>query len=204
MKSSLFAGSIQVNCIIIIVLGIGFFWSLAAQQIRPSLLYPFSSLICLCGLVVYFIASLIIGFVSWRKSSRWWITPALICLVFILSAPLYLRVGKVFADWEFKAHLQEYVEVVGDVKNGAVFCDTTLRIITPKVLPSNVKRIMAVRYPDGSVIVMFLVGGSFPLYHTGYLFNGCGENNSCITQYKLLENKYYLRHVIGDWYHFSG
>jgi hypothetical protein len=204
MKKFIFASSMRAEYGRIIILGIGFFLCLAALQVRPFLLYIIGVAGFFLGLAVQLIATFVIGLMRWRKSSRWWMVPSVVCLAFISTAPLDTRVGIIFADWEFETHLREYVKIVDDVKSGAIPCDTTLGIIILNPLPSNVKRITAARCPDGAVIVVFTVGTGFPLIHTGYLFNGCGENNNCITQYKSLESKWSLRHVVGDWYRFSG
>lgn len=204
MKNPLLAVSIRKSFISIIILGLGFSWSLAAQEDNPHFIYISISVISLFGLSIFLIASLIIGFVSWRKTSRWWIAPFLASAAFMLSAPLDLRIGIAIADWKFRTHLQEYVRTVDDIRSGLVPCNATFGPISPNVSPLNVKKVLAAHYPDGATVVLFLVGSGFPLHHTGYLFNGSGENITCIAQFKSLENKYYLRHVTGNWYHFSG
>jgi hypothetical protein len=120
-----------------------------------------------------------------------------------LATPLYTRFGSVLANWEFKQHLQEYTKIVNDIQTDVIPSDVAFREIAPKQMPSNVKEIMALRHPDGAVILVFLVGTGFPLHHTGYIYKGCAENTNCLIQFSSLEKKWGLRHVVENWYYFS-
>lgn len=71
-------------------------------------------------------------------------------------------------------------------------------------MPSNIKQITALKHSDGAIIVIFLVGSGFPLYHDGYIFNGCGKNVACIDEFKALKQKWSLRQINANWYHFFG
>jgi hypothetical protein len=203
MKTSLFAVSLTKSLIIICLLGLGFSFSLAVQASTLRLGYAIISGISFVGLLIYLIASLIVGFVSWRKESRWWFVPFLGAAIFILSAPLDLRAGIAITDWNFRAHLQEYIKTVDDIKSGSVPSSTTFGPVSPSVLPSNVKAVLAVHYADGATVVLFLVGSGFPLHHTGYLFNGSDGNINSKAQFMAFEDRYYLRHETGNWYRFS-
>src|SRR5579859_6991175 len=96
------------------IFGVGFLASVAAVQVRPFLVFVAGSGLCLISLGALFLASLIKGFFSWRKSSRYWFVPAAVCAVFVLAFPLGVMTGRVVSDWEFKRRQPEYEQVVAD------------------------------------------------------------------------------------------
>jgi hypothetical protein len=204
MNNALFQVSIRKSFISIVVLGIGFSFSLAALESGPFLGCVIVSVIGFIGLLIYLVASFVIGVFSWRKISRWWFAPFLVSIVFLLSVPIDKRIGIVVADWNFRAHLSEYLKTVDDIKSGSVPSEETLMVVSPNKVPSNVKVVMAAHYFDGATVVVFLVGSGFPLQHSGYVFDGSDKNINCGAQFKSFEDKYRMRHVTGNWYHFSG
>jgi hypothetical protein len=187
-----------------IILGVIFSLCLVIEQVRPLLSCLLGAAACFLALVSLPVAAFIRGLTQWRKSSRWWIGPTLACLLFILAAPVDFRIGMFLTDLEFRSHLQEYNKFVEDVRSGIIPCEAKLCMIEPKAMPPNVISIRGARYTDGSVVVEFLVGSGFPLYHTGYLFNGAGANKDCNALYKAYQDRFNLRPLVGDWYHFSG
>ena len=167
------------------------------------------SLVTLALLVVALFLSATYGFRVWRRSSRLWILPALMCLAFLVStwytaAP----VGQFMADWEFKRHLNEYLRVVEDFKSGRIPCRHGCngefdRLDTGDGM-KNIMFLLAAHCEDGTVGMAFLVGTDVPLLHEGYFFKGYGDGSACRADPYSLEKKWpYVRHVEGQWYHFS-
>ena len=191
--------AIRLACIF----GVGFLIFEAALQVRPFLSFVAGSGLCLFALGVAFLASLIKGFFTWRKSTRHWYVPSAVSAIFVLAFPLGATIGRVISDSEFKRRQPEYEQVIADIKSGVIKCGTNLDSITPKTMPANALDIKAAVFPDGAVLVQALVGSGFPLIHTGYFFNGSGQNPQCQEQFKDLKRKFALRPIDGHWYHFS-
>jgi hypothetical protein len=199
----LLSGLMKTAYRLAIIFGIMFSLCVVIEQVRPLLSCLFGLAACLLGLGSLALAALIKGFIQWRKTSRRWIGPFVVCVAFILAFPIDQAIGAMIADMEFKSHLQEYDRFVEDVRNGTIPCEAKSCMIQPKIMPSNVKAIFGARYPDGSVFVQFLVGEGF-MYHTGYIFDGSGTNKDCIAAYKDRADRVGLRPLVGNWYYFAG
>ncbi len=185
----------------IIILGVGFVLCSAFIQVRPALLCLIGMFFFGGGLVVELVICLGKGLARWRKSTRWWMMPALACLALLLTAPLDFRLGMIIADLEFRSHIPDYTKIVDDIKSGAIPSTQQYGVIQAKPMPSNVKIIMGASCPDHQAVVVFLVGTGFPLIHTGYLYKGYSDTNSCFKT--DMTQKWNLRHVQGDWYRFN-
>jgi len=169
--------------ILISVCGIGFFAFAFLGQIRPSALEDAISVTCLLGLLTALIATLIIGLARWRKSSRWWMGPTLLCIAFFVGIKICgnAEVWTATGDWWFKKHIASYVAIVDSIQSGAIRCSPTFdRIYNVTSLPPYTKYVSAARCPDGSVLVEFHSRADFPPPPMGYLFKNYTETNSCI------------------------
>jgi hypothetical protein len=171
-------------------------------QIRPSMLMDAVSLIGLLGLLISLIATLVIGLVSWRKTSRGWMGPALLCIAFLLGIKICGNMGiwEATGDWWFKKHMAPYVKIVDLTQGGAIHCNqnfATIRDITN--LPPHIRYVSAACCPDGSVLVEFRID-TLPFPLRGYLFKNYAETNNCI---KGQHQWHYLRHITGNWYEFA-
>jgi len=154
------------------------------------------------------IVTAILGFVNWRKRSRFWAAPMFMCLAFMLITWLTPTVGRLIADRHFRKRSEEFMQVVGEIKNGPRSYDaatnTSLAIIETQHPPRGVRAIKGIRCDSGAVVAAFLFSTDVPLLHQGYVYKGYNEGDPCIKQgMKLDENWPYVRHVDGNWYHFS-
>jgi hypothetical protein len=193
--------------LVIVVCGIGIFVCGFLDQIRPSLLGTVGIVICILGLMTALIASFVFGLVSWRKLSRWWMGPALLCIAFLLGIRISgnMRMDEAIGDWWFKKHMAPYVKIVDSIQNGAVsYSPNFTRINDITNLPPHIRYVSAARCSDGSVLVEFRIKTSFPLSPIGYLFKNYAETNNCITANMGPEHHWhYLRHITGNWYRFG-
>jgi hypothetical protein len=195
---------------LIILFGVGLFLSLLLPfTIGPNLFLTFLqttvALICFFGLVFAAVATLIIGFFSWRKPSRLWMCPALLCLALILSFLVCSKFG-VWADvdtWWFKQRMTPYVKIVDSIQSGVIPCSPTIAGIDITNLPSGISGVAAARCSDGSVLVEFYGTGSSFAGNMGYLFKNYTETNNCIADNIKPEKVKHLHHIIDNWYKFS-
>jgi hypothetical protein len=186
--------------------GIIFFLLALSTSIKPQLLYSLMSILVFVLLALTLLYTAVLGFMVWRNISRLWMTPALLCLAFMLSAWCTPPLGRIIADWQFRRHMNEYDEFVARFRKGPIpkGCDTRLGAIDVKHLPHHTRVVLAACCSDGSVVVGFLSDTDVPLLHEGYVFKGYGERNSCVADSMKPENKWpYVRPVTGKWYHFS-
>jgi hypothetical protein len=188
---------------LIVLCGVGLLLSQFLVTPGPSFFQILIFLISSLGLVFLFIATLITGLASWRKKSRLWMYPALLCIAFILSFVTCAMVGVPSAidNWHFKKHMAGYDKIVDSIRSGAVPCGSTITGINITNLPPGIRNILAARCLDGSMLVEFVGKGSSFAGHSGYLFKNT-ETNNYIADYMKREN-IYLSHITGDWYRFS-
>jgi hypothetical protein len=178
-------------------------------SVNPEAICMLISGLTLVFLVVALFVSAIQGFRVWRQSSRLSILPALMCLVFLVSTWLTaVPIGRSIATWEFKRHLNEYLKVVEDFKSGRIPCPIGCngkfeRLDTGDGL-KHVKFLLAAHCEGGTVGVAFLDDTDVFRLHEGYFFKGYGDGSACSADPYSLEKKWpYVRHVEGQWYHFS-
>jgi hypothetical protein len=192
----------------IATVGSAYFLSSLYMYVMPEILCGLAFVVFLAGLAFTFVITAILGLTRWRKTYRSWMAPSVICLVLMASVMVSSPLGRHIADWRFKQHLSEYNSVVNDVKNDTVSCGascgTELHETNVKILPPNTIAIRSAQCENGALIVAFFLDTDVPMLHEGYLYNGFGENNVCVTADMKRENEWpYMRHVIGNWYHFS-
>ncbi|SRR5260221_5457120 len=195
---------------LIVLFGVGLFLSsllpfTIGPNWIPAMLQNTVSLVCFFGLVFAFIVTWIIGFILWRKSSRLWMSPALLCIVLIISFIICERSGvSSFVDtWWFKQRMAAYVKIVDSIQSGAVPCSPAIARIDIKNLPSGIGSVAAARCPDKSVLIEFYGKDGFFAGHTGYLFKHYTETNNCISENIKPEQVKHLQHIMDDWYRFS-
>ena len=188
---------------LIILCGVGLFLSQLPLTIAPNLFQPMLFGVFFLGVVFVLIATLIMGLVSWRKSSRWWMGPALLCMAFILSFIIWGRI-ETWAGFDhllFKRNMAPYVNIVDSIKSGAISCGPTIaNIHSITNLPPGIRNIDAVRCTDGSVLVLFVAKGSSFAGHMGYLFKDT-ETNNYIADY-IKREQIRLSLMTGNWYEF--
>jgi len=172
--------------------------------------------ICLLITLVLFIALLVLtvvagisGFKEWRKCSRFWAAPSLVCLVCVVAAFFWAPpIGEAISDRIFERHVIEYSKVVDGIRNGTISCQTPCEaefgFIQMENKPTHVRALLGARCDDGGVSVLFLLNTDVILHHEGYLFRNFGTKSNCNPGKMRSElDKYYIRHIAGPWYHFS-
>jgi hypothetical protein len=180
-----------------------------STHVMPEFLCLIFSFALLIALFVIMLVALTVGFTRWRKSSRLWPLPALVCLAFIVCAYFApLTGGQLISDWRFGRHLTEYSRVVDGLRNGTISCATPCNakygVVEVKDRPAHIKGIWEVRCDDGGIAVLFLINTDVPLLHAGYLFKDYGESSNCSTRLFMPEKRWpYVRHITRQWYHFS-
>jgi hypothetical protein len=173
-------------------------------HIHPSLLCTVLTGVSFVSLVVAFLMSVVAGPLRWRRLSRWYMLPSLLCLIFLATPWFSAPIGVFIADWLFRKNLNEYARVVEDVRSGTIPCNPRFERLDVREMPGQIVAIRAARYSRDEMIVEFLIGSDVPLLHTGYVFKGYDEANSIVPKGLRPETKWpYVRHVLGDWYHFS-
>jgi len=178
----------------IILLGIGLIIFSVWMQVKTSDVCLVGIFIFAGALIIQLVVSCVLGVVRRRKITPWWPAPPLLALAIVLAYPGYERLGVGVSDWEFKQHLPEYVKIVEAVKKGSLSCDAHFSGNDAMALPPLVTDVKPICHNDGPPEVLFLIGAAFPLVHDGYAY--CANS-------KRLEDRFALRPVMGEWYHFS-
>ena len=187
---------------LIVLFGAGLLLSQLFTSPGLNFFQVISFFICFLFLTIAFVATVIIGFVSWRKSSRHWLCPPLFCILFILSFIVCSKTGvsSKIEIWKFKEHISEYEKIVDGIKSGEIPCNSKFTLINTTNLPPGITCVMAARCPDQSVIASFLGEGSSFAGHVGYLYQNSTETNNCISENIKLDWR--LNHLTGNWYKF--
>jgi hypothetical protein len=189
---------------LIILFGVGLYLSDLPLTTVPNLIQPLFVLGCSLGLLFALIVTFIIGLFRWRKLSRWWMGPALLCIAFILSfiicGRIEMRLGG--DHWLFKRNMVPYVRIVDSIKSGAVPCGSKIANINITNLPSGIRNVAAARCSDGSAVVLFVGKGSSFAGDFGYLYKDYSETNSCIADNIKPDQLGRLNHIIDNWYEF--
>jgi len=198
------------------ILGVGVvcFVLRVSTYVMPEFVCVLLALVLFVGQAVFSFVLLWHGITRWRKTSRLWFVPGLLCFVFVLcsyfgSSPL----GRRISDWRFGRHLGEYSKVVDGFRGGTIACQTTCdaeldpveSTKTPADIgpPVGVGNVWGERCDDGGYAVLFRLDTDVPLLHEGYIFKGYGEKSNCNTGSETPEKRWEIRHVMGQWYHFS-
>ena len=191
---------------VISIVGLLYFVLNVSTYVVPEWFVVNLSLFLLVLFVITTVTMTIWGFLRRQQSPRWWL-PAFACLAITLSGWLAAPVGRFIADARFKRHLPEYSAVVDQIRDGSISCpptcNTRLEILDIKQRPYYTRSVLAARCSDGPLMVSFLLDVGVPLLHEGYMFKD--ENGArCSTDAMRMEVKCpYVRHVIGNWFHFS-
>jgi hypothetical protein len=197
---------------LIVAAGSSFFILGLSAYVIPEFVCLLLFFLVFAVLVVFLIFASIVGFISWRKSSRLWPVPALVCLAFILCTYYLISpIGQYISDWRFEKNLAEYSKVVDDLKNGtiacAIPCNAKFGMIKAPSQPALIRNISGARCNDNGVVVLFLSDTDVPLVHVGYLYKDYGEKSDCLSRSLAPDEGTphlpYLRHITENWYRFS-
>ncbi|HEX9200364.1 MAG TPA: hypothetical protein VF865_12445 [Acidobacteriaceae bacterium] len=198
----------------IIVVGVSCFALKLSTHVMPEFLCVLLALALFVALAMLFVVALLVGFIRWRETSRSWFVPALVCLVFILCSWYFASpIGQRISNWRFGKHFAEYSRVVDGFRGGYISCRTTCNaefetVESTKIpgligLPKGLREIRGERCDDGGFALLFWLDTDVPLLHEGYIFKGYREKSNCNTGPMNPEKRWEIRHITGQWYHFS-
>ncbi len=192
-------------CRVIVILGALALGSAFYSHLLPNPLAVGGFVISVAGLVLSMISTGIIGLFTWRKSSRFWMGPAALCIAFLLSVRVATKVAIVASDSQFKRQMADYLRVLDFIRGGNAPCDSNLRQIDIDRRPRHVDIISAACCPDGSTVVEFSTITGVPLLHVGYIFRKSTSANDCLEETVQRERGRwpYQRHIVGNWYRCS-
>lgn len=114
--------------------------------------------------------------ISWWRAHRWRsLLPLLAAMLsLVLSIPAASAGGAV-REWLFRSRLPKYEEVVGLIAAGTINVDQDLRLVE---LPAKYSELAAATLAEqdssGTITIEFIIGGGFPVKHTGYLYRSHG------------------------------
>jgi len=186
--------------------GFGYFVLSVLDVAWPESICLFLSLFLLVALPVMSVIVAIRGFKEWRKYSRLWAAPSLVCLLSVAAAWFCAgSIGEAISDRIFARHVIEYSKVVDGLRNGTISCqapcDAEFGFIAMEKKPTHIRALFGARCDDGGVSVQFLIDTDVLLHHEGYLFKDFGAKSNCSASERL--GKLYIRQIAGPWYHFS-
>jgi hypothetical protein len=188
---------------LVIAFGIGLSSCIAGSQLSTSFWLFIGAAGFGFGLLLALVASFFMGIKYWKTALLSWLGPVVLGAGFILLTPVGLWAGSAISDLRWKARLPDYEAAVKKIRDGTIPAPQGLSPIDPKPLPPGVESILAAHEPDGSILVVFVTGTGFPLYHRGYIFNGSGTNQDCLTSFNAFANKVNLRKETAGWFYFS-
>lgn len=142
------------------------------------------------------------GFLRWRRRSKFWITPSLLCLaLFWLSPYICVNAAVSITDWEFRRHFADYQKLVNDIRTGAIESNAMLSELNVHNLSlPGVTSIKAARCDNGAIIVECFRSGF--RVSRGYVYKGDQSDATCIEENMRPETHYELRRLADDWYYF--
>jgi hypothetical protein len=196
----------------VLAMGMSFFVMRLSTYVFPESICMLLSLLLLVALLILLVSASIQGITKWRKTSKLWPAPALLCLAFIIGGfELTPSMGAHISDWRFKRNLDQFSKVVGELRNKVASCtgpcDGEMALIKGVSVPVHVQAVWGGHCDDGGVIVLFLLDTDVLLLHEGYFFKDYGEGSDCALQSVSPELGWphapYVRHITGHWYHFS-
>lgn len=197
-------------------------WIAAAGAILFGLvasLYAHPKIICLALLIVLLLAMLVaqirlllVGFLRWRRSTKFWLMPAVVCAAVIsLSLCFGSMAGRHISDLVFRKHSDEYLKIVAAFHDGSLNCVTScsgnVGMIETAALPADVRQVYGTHCDGGGVLVLFSLKNDVPLVHEGYLFRDYAETGNCSERFGshgiVWSHVPFVRKLDRHWYRFS-
>ena len=129
-------------------------------------------------------------------------SPALICVVFLFSFLLARPIAKSVHDQQFREGQTDYEKAVNQIRTLPNVTKAKLEEVDLNAIasPAGVVAIRATRCEKEAIVVEFLVSARGRA-HRGYLFRGCED--PAVYGPGGIEGRCRLRHLGGQWYHFS-
>ena len=196
----------------IIILGSASFFLRLSSYVIPEFAFVLLSTAILIALVVFLTVAVVVGFTKWRKRSKSWLLPSLVCLAFLLCS-FYVAspTGRYISDKIFEKRFDDYARVVSDFRDGNILCTNVcagnVEVIQTTNHLARIRDIWGTHCDDGGAIVLFRSATDAPLLHEGYMFKDYGNRSNCGKLFGSREFAWshlpYMRHVTGNWYRFS-
>lgn len=191
----------------IVALGSALFILTTLAYVHPEFIYLVLVIPLFLALIVIEIIALWVGATKWRKVSRLWLSPALVCLGFIFCMLYFASpIGRDISDRIFLKRRGSYVRIVDKFRKGLVqctrACNGDLSPLDALNLPPNVSHIYGI-HCDAGIAVLFSLKTDVPLLHTGYMFKDYAENDDCGAREFVGPHLPFVRQVTGKWYRFS-
>lgn len=168
---------------------------------KPNVLWQMLSILLLLASIILLAADLL--FITSRR--RWYGSRALIpfcitsfCLAMVLPS---IVAGNSLRDRVFRSRLPQYEAVLGMMMDGSIDVREELcRIELPPEYSDLAAATLAHKDSNGILTAEFIIGGGFPVKHSGYLFRSEGElrdwehAHRWSSWFKLDENWYRVSH----------
>lgn len=200
------------KCLWIAAAGSILFGLMASLYARPEFLCLAMFIVLLMVMLVVQIYLLSTGFLRWKKNTKFWLMPAIVCAAAI-SLSLYLgsTVGRYISDLVFRKHSEEYLKIATAFREGSLncvaSCNGDIRMIETANLPANVRQVYGTRCDGGGVLVLFSHKTDVPLVHEGYLFRDYAETGDCSERFGsqgvVWSHVPFVRKLDQHWYRFS-
>jgi hypothetical protein len=170
-------------------------------SVKPNTGAQLFDMLIVLILIFLLLVSVIAGICFARRDKFRAFVPAIICLVG-LPASLFIAsyLGVSIRDWQFRKNLPRYDEIVHLIEKGELKANAS----DPRIpLPNQFADLSLATFADtnnNGLTVEFIVGGGFPVKHSGYLYVSTGkiENDP-----KTVERWPYYSQINSNWFRVS-
>ncbi len=177
----------------------------------PTLLSLAISSLLFIALIMFLFWSGVVGARQWRKDTRWWICPALLCLAFLLGTLAAPASAAAWRERQFVRNHQEYDRIVSGVRDGSLFhSDGELRCDDSNTCPIAAGYAESPLAPSvykcksGEVQVWFPINRRVPSLHEGFIFKEYSESSPCALGLAASDtHPTTFKHIEGNWYSYS-
>ena len=199
-------------CLWIAAAGAIFFGLVASLYARPEIICLALLIVLFWGMFVTQIRLLLVGVLRWKKSTKFWLMPAVVCAAVIsLSLCFGSTAGRHVSDLVFRKHSDEYLKIANAFRDGSLNCVTScngdVKMIETATLPADVRQAYGTHCDGGGVLVLFSLKTDVPLVHEGYLFRDYAETGNCSERFGshgiVWSHVPYVRKLDQHWYRVS-
>ena len=194
---------------LIALFGIGAILCVSVDRIAPNDLSVLVFVVLFSALVIAIGPFFGVGVGVWRKTSRYWMGPALLSCVMLLGILQCGNLGilEALEDWRLRHNMASYSRIVDAVRDGKLPCHPVRSEAaassweSPLDLPPHTRTVWSDCCPDGSILVVFSdTRGSAVGGHSGYLYKDYSATSSCASDFAIRERRYILRPIAKNWY----
>jgi hypothetical protein len=143
---------------------------------KPNVLWQFLSILLFFVMLVILIADLVFIPHQWKRYRFKAFLPFCAASLFLVIIPPSMISGYLLQDHLFRSRIPQYEAVLEMMMDGSIDVGDELRLIElPPEYSSLASRTMAQKDSNGILTVEFIIGGGFPVKHSGYLFRSEGK-----------------------------